>query len=239
MTDAEYVASLVGQLADGWEERIEYQVNIKRHSILCHALTAALTPGRRKHHECECDEMSESRARTVQCASLIEQLQEAVSEPVSATGGGGASGDKPHSNPPGNQEALDLLLKVRYRAFESYAALHRALYPTHRIRQVRVVDALRTLPDWCAIAADGEMYDLVCEVKEALRKLVRTARIVLGYDTAQRMLADSVCGECGGALIVAADATTDVRCIGTPEAPSCGMVYRRWHWIELLEGETA
>lgn len=239
MTDAEYIASLAAQLADGWEERIEYHVNIKRHSLLCQTLSLAMPPGKRKHYECDCDEVTESRAQTVQCASLIDQLQEALTEPVSVSGGGGAAGDKPHSNPPGNQEALELLHDVKRDAWDCYGALHYALYPAHELRRPSLVNALRTLPDWSAMAAESELYDLVCSVKETLRKLVRSARIVLGYDTPQRMLADSVCGECGGALIVASDASTDVRCVGTPEAEPCGTIYRRWQWIELLEGETA
>lgn len=240
MNDAEYVASLVAQLADGWEERIEYQVTIKRHSILCQTLSLAMPPGKRKHHHCECPEHLEARARTVQLPSLIDQLQEAIAEPVSMTGGDGATGDKPHSNPPGNQEALDLLLSVKRDALSSYLGLRQILYPAHGARPLpRVVGALRALPDWCAMAAESGMYDVVCDVKDVLRKRVRSARIILGYDTPQQMLADTVCGDCGGALIVASDASTDVRCIGTPDAASCGMIYRRWQWIDLLEGEGA
>ncbi|MFJ4828417.1 hypothetical protein ACIP79_00525 [Streptomyces sp. NPDC088747] len=240
MTDAEFIASLVGQLAAGWEERIEYQVPIKRHAKLCSVMQAAMAPARRKHYQCECPEQFEARARTVQLPSLIDQLQEAIAEPVSMHGGDGASGAKPHSNPPGNQEALDLLLSVKSDAYESYLVLRRALYPTHAAQgHPPVVSALRALPDWCAMASEDGHGELVCEVKERLRKRVRSARIVLGYDTPQRMLADSLCGECGGALIVADDASTDVRCIGTPDAAPCGTRYYRWQWIELLEGEGA
>lgn len=240
MTDAEFIASLVGQLADGWEERIEYHVNIKRHISLCVIWQSAMTPARRKHYECACPVTTEERAKTVQCASLIDQLQEAVTEPVSGNGGDGASGDKPHSNAPGNQEALGKLQEIKSRAFEWYWRLHGALYPEHQdSRTLTAVSALRTLPDWCAIATDSEMYDLVRDVKEDLRKAVRSARFILGYDVPYKMLAESLCGECGGALIVADDASSDVRCIGTPEAAPCGKKYYRWQWIELLDGEGA
>ncbi|MCX4912830.1 hypothetical protein [Streptomyces sp. NBC_00687] len=152
------------------------------------------------------------------------------------TGGDGASGDKPHSNPPGNQEALDLLMAIKADAASCFAALREHLYPTHPQRAVDTVTALRTLPDWCAMAGGAEVAG---NVREVLRKHVRTARIVLGYDTRQHMLADTVCGDCGGALIVADDASTDVRCIGSPDTPPCGTRYYRWQWIDLLEGEGA
>lgn len=230
------IASLAAQLADGWEERIEYQVTIRRHVALCQIRRSAMSPARRKHYECGCPEGVEARARTVQLSSLIEQLQEAIAEPVSMTGGDGASGDKPHSNPPGNQEALDLLMAIKADAASCFGALRQQLYPAHPQRAVDTVTALRTLPDWCAMAGGAEAAG---NVRETLRKHVRTARIVLGYDTRQSMLADVVCGDCGGALIVADDASTDVRCIGSPDAAPCGTRYYRWQWIDLLEGEGA
>jgi ribosomal protein S27E len=240
MNDAEFIASLTAQLADGWEERIEYQVSVKRHVTLCQLRRSVMSPARQRHYECECPQGIEARARTVQLPSLMDQLQEAVAEPVSIAGGDGASGDKPHSKAPGNQEALDLLLSVKQDAYECYTALRRAFYPTHAARGLpRVVSALRALPDWCAMANESGYEQVVCDVKEILRKRVRSARIILGYDTRQSMLADVVCGDCGGALIVADDASTDVRCIGTPDAAPCGNRYFRWDWINLLEGEGA
>ncbi|SOE25632.1 hypothetical protein [Streptomyces sp. OK228] len=238
-SDAEFIASLVAQLAYGWGERIEYQVSVKRHVTICQIWRSAMSPARRKHYECACPESIEARARTVQLPSLIEQLQEAVAEPVSMTGGDGASGDKPHSKAPGNQEALDLLMSIKIDAAICYSGLRQVLYPAHPERNVSVVSALRALPDWCAMASDSGYEQIVCDVKEVLRKRVRSARIILGYDTRQSMLADVVCGDCGGALVVADDASTDVRCIGTPDAAPCGTRYYRWDWINLLEGEGA
>lgn len=237
-TDPEYVASLVAQLVDGWEERVEYHIKIKRHTLLCQALCVTMPPGKRKHYECTCPDDLEERISTQWQPPLIDQMQEAVTEPVSVAGGGGASGDKPHSNPPGNQEALGWLHDVQRDALGRYEALHGVLYPAHRLRPQHFVNALRTLPDWCAIAADSELYEVVSETKEILRKRVRSARIILGYDTPVSVF-EYRCGECGGALIAAADATTDVRCIGTDDAPSCGMKYFRYQWAELLEGEGA
>ncbi|WP_055563631.1 hypothetical protein [Streptomyces atriruber] len=241
MTDAEYIAGLVAQLAGGWDERIEYEVPVTQHVALCQLRRSAMPPGRRKHYECGCPVHFEARAQTTQLPSLLDQLQEAVAEPVSKAGGDGIGAmDRPHSNPPGNGEALAVLLSVTADARKYYDALRRVLYPDHGERKgVTVISALRAIPDWCAMASEAGHDDLVYEVKEDLRKRVRTARIILGYDSPMAMIEDTVCGDCGGALIVADDASTDVRCIGTPEAPSCGAKYFRWDWIRLLEGEGA
>lgn len=243
MTPAEQVADFVGQLLDGWEERLEYGVLIQQHGPLCRLWRAAISPARRKHYGCECPQALEGRARSAAQLPLIVQLQEAVTEPIASGGGEGGATDKPHSVAPGNQEALDLLLRVTQSAIGHYQRLRMELYPDHgpAIR-INGPNALRQIADWCAMASDGTVecgYELVCEVKDDLRKLVRSARIILGYDSPQRMLAQTVCGDCGGALIVADDATSDVRCIGTPDAAPCGNRYYRWDWINLLEGESA
>lgn len=241
MTDPEFIAALVSQLADGWDERIEYQIPITRHVTLCQVRRAAMSPARRKHHECECPSHHEARANTRRVPPLLDQLQDAIAEPVSLAGGDGSgSGDKPHSNPPGNQEAFECLLGIMAKAHGFYDALRDVLYPEHGQRTAATVPgALRALPDWCAMASESGYDDLVYEIKEDLRRRVRTARIILGYDSPMRMLAQVLCGNCNGALIVADDASTDVRCIGTPDAPSCGTKYPRWDWIKLLEGEGA
>ncbi len=243
MTPAQQVADLVAQLLDGWEEHIEYQVAVRSHGPLCRVWRAAISPARRKHYHCECPEHLEGRAKSAWQSPLMDQLQEAVTEPTATGGGEGGATDKPHSVAPGNQEALDLLLRVSQVAIGHYQRLRTELYPDHRggFRNTGP-NALRQVVDWCAMASDGTVecgYELVCEVKEDLRRLVRTARIILGYDSPQRMLAETVCGDCGGALIVAEDATSDVRCIGTPDTASCGTRYLTWQWIDLLEGEGA
>ncbi|MEU6674783.1 hypothetical protein [Streptomyces sp. NPDC046925] len=244
MTPAEHVADLVRQLLDGWEERIEYQVMIQMHAPLCQIGRAAMTPGRRKHYVCVCPQRLEERARSALQPPLVDQLQEAISEPV-ANGSGSGSGarDKPHSNPPGNGEALELLMKIQATAWLHHGKLRAELYPDHvHAPRITAPAVLRQIADWSAMASDGTLecgYSLVVDVKEDLRKLVKTARIILEYDSPQRMLEETVCGNCSGALIVAEDASSDVRCIGAPDAPGCGQRYFRWDWINLLEGEGA
>lgn len=77
-------------------------------------------------------------------------------------------------------------------------------------------------------------FDLVYDLSVFLKKFVGQARIILGYDVPMAQIADTVCGECGGVLIVAEDASSDVICTGTPSADSCGKRYPYWEWLALL-----
>lgn len=79
-----------------------------------------------------------------------------------------------------------------------------------------------------------DAHDLLHELKRDLQQYVRRARLLLGYDVPMRTIADTVCGECGGVLIVADDASSDVICTGTLAAPSCGRRYDHTEWIHLL-----
>lgn len=74
------------------------------------------------------------------------------------------------------------------------------------------------------------------EPVKRLRKLRRQARLMLGYDAPLMVIADTVCGVCGGALTVARDASTSVRCIGTEDEEPCGNEYPQHTWISLLDG---
>jgi hypothetical protein len=57
---------------------------------------------------------------------------------------------------------------------------------------------------------------------------------MLQYDVPAIPLRDTVCGECGGTLVVAVDADSDVRCVGNLEQASCGKIYFKHMWVDLL-----
>lgn len=60
-------------------------------------------------------------------------------------------------------------------------------------------------------------------------RLYHRVRDYLGYARMVKLTSTS-CHVCGGQLIVAEDASTDVMCI----AEGCGNVYRQADWIEIL-----
>jgi hypothetical protein len=124
-----------------------------------------------------------------------------------AVGGEPGGGGKPKSRPPCDVEALTLLDDATERIGQAGQAL--------------------VVPESC---------DIALHVRR-LRKMRRSVRLFLGYEARMMVINDTVCGSCGGALTVARDASTSVRCIGTEDAPPCGNEYSRYTWISLLDGQ--
>lgn len=176
MSESDRIADLAAQVATGWREHVEYAVRVPVHGTSCSG-----RPG------CACPEVVEKRVARVWQTSLVSQLEVAISERTSMTGGSGGRVRKVDADMPGNFDAYDLIVKIR----------------------------------------------------RELEALVRAARIALGYDAPMKTLADMACGNCGGVLRVASDASTDVRCAGTEENLPCGTVYRRHEWVQLLKGGSA
>lgn len=153
---------------------------------------------------------------------LLEQLRTRAREPY-ATGPGGPSNNpnKSKSRPPVNQAMLDLVDEIEEGAIQWLACAAGAMPPA---RGWTTEEGVRTLllhtANWPGI-------------EPWLRAQRDRCRIMLGHDPRRVFLAHTVC-ECGGGLSVTADASSGVRCEGTPEAAPCGNVYEPHTWLELL-----
>ena len=210
MNDMQRVFDAVAALTAGWDEHIEYSVCVDGRNI-------------------------EARAKTVRHPALIVQLKEAGAERTSCGSQERGSPNKPGPRPPGNMAPLHLLDTINEEAHFVYADLWRNTKGTDPILEAkdkRLPLLLRSLT--ILVEQSHEYPDLIHEVARQAKGWVNKAKVMLGYQRPYTMLATSVCGECGGALIVAVDASTDVRCIGTPDCVPCGMVYRQEDWISLL-----
>jgi hypothetical protein len=159
----------------------------------------------------------EQRAASVRQRGLIEQLSADLNGyPISSPG---SRSGKAGSRPPATLDLLDLV-----HAIDVYLVAQCVVARTRPER-------LRSLVSTATIRGD----EWTRETCRDLRRFIKTARIYLGYDVPARPLRDTVCGGCGGTLVVAVDADSDVRCVGTDEVPSCGTIYPKWQWIDLLE----
>lgn len=93
-----------------------------------------------------------------------------------------------------------------------------------------------------SVEADELLGDIMGAMRNRqwgkLAALKDTARRFLDYDAGTMHIAGTVCHKCGGALVVARDASTSVRCTGTIglELEPCGQEYERSTWIALLGG---
>lgn len=151
----------------------------------------------------------------------LTQLAQSVYHVPVRGGSGGGSVNKPESKIPGNLVRPDELMyevqeiAVKYLGYACRPAAH----------------ALRALVEHPHDAAEAK--DIIRELRYVERKI----RLFLGYDAEKRLLADTLCDKCGGALIVAEDASSDVKCVGTPSERACGHSYPRWQWISLYEAQ--
>ncbi|KPI09914.1 hypothetical protein OV450_3405 [Actinobacteria bacterium OV450] len=103
-------------------------------------------------------------------------------------------------------------------------------------RPPATLDAVELLDDiaeaftqWHSITTSDDAHvDDVRACLRTFRHLARRARWLLGYDVPTTYLDGHVCDQCGGALRVAIDWSSDIRCAGRPDAPPCGKEYSRW-----------
>lgn len=155
----------------------------------------------------------------------------------------GSNPNKAGSRPPGNAAPLNLLHNIKEQA-------HQLLCEGIRLQGMEAVDAWRHRKVVAVLKnLHAEVLELehvhpmfVCKVANKADTWVKDARLMLGYEVRHTMLADTVCGCCGGALSVPRDASGDVVCVGLPDSnpenaqEPCGMKYSRWDWPDLLEG---
>lgn len=223
MSQAERVRNLVVQLITGWDERVEYGEVVVYHTKTCDS-----------HDMCGCPEIIEARVRPIRHGALLAQIQESVR--LQSTGGAeqGRNPNKAGSRPPGNTASLHLLDELTVDARFWFERLHDETFEHPAAIQVgkTAPRILLNLLPMCE-RLDHTHPALLRELSGMLVGYIKRARLILGYDRPQSLLADTVCGECKGNLAVASDASTAVRCIGTDQAPGCGVVYQRWRWLEL------
>lgn len=223
-SDIERIREMFHLLISGWAERIEYAER-----ITVHGFDACWDDND------GCPQVIEQRAKNYRHPGLIAQLQHATGD--TPQGGGDCergAPNKPASRPPGNMEPLALLDDIKAEATALHEDLragcgHSRNIVAHRRHLVHVLMNMLPLLE----QLEHHKPAMVRDARHTAAKWIRAARLQLGHEVRQTTLRDTVCGECGGALAVAKDASTDVRCVGGPEAPPCGVVYGRGQWLEL------
>lgn len=169
---------------------------------------------------------------TVYQPSILAQLQVEIYEPRAMTSSENKNANKAGSRAPGNTEALHL----REECIEALSETRKALKACSGLdtpslgAQVAYIEGRIS-----ATAPDYQTEQFLRDIKKDLGSKVAHARIILGYDVPQKALPDMPCERCKGVLVVAEDASSDVRCVGRAPAPSCGKVYRRHDWVPMLQ----
>lgn len=161
---------------------------------------------------------------------LIGQLMAQSTTPLPSRSGDAGGGGKPGSRPPMNMVYANAVDTIHEQAEDAWDAIADGAHG-----ETTLAGLLATLRQTVVDYAD-ERPEGAETVARAFRRWVHDARVLLGYESRKVTLADTVCGECGGTLAVAIDATSDVMCIGTAAADPCGMIYGRLEWVSLLPG---
>ncbi|MFE6846551.1 hypothetical protein [Streptomyces sp. NPDC057686] len=140
----------------------------------------------------------EIRVEAIRHPSLIRQLNTFQGRVTARAERGAPNG--PGSRPPSSLDALELLHEIN-----------------------------TALTAWQPVTVcESADPDDTRACLRAFRDLRRRARWLLGYDPPTTLLDGHVCDHCGGALRVATDWSTDIRCAGHPDTPPCGTEYSRW-----------
>jgi hypothetical protein len=200
---------LIEHCANGWYERVEFGKLVQYE----HGSTI------------------EQRASSVWQQPLVTQLRLARFAKRVTVKDGGSSPGKSHKKPPppGNLEETDDII----HAIAAVACKGRAFADSNSGPTPHAQDAIFHL---MVLKQDSHKLSAwqLAEITHQLARVVRRARIHLGYESDDMQFADTVCGDCGGALAAERRGATEVRCVGTPLKPSCGKVYPWQSWAELL-----
>jgi hypothetical protein len=181
---------------------------------------------------------NENRTKTVRQPGLLVQLKEFQQHKDTdreRKAERGAPRVKTAGKPPGDLAGFFTLAEI---TCEAYTFIDRILTEAVRDRSVAALpikDTLRGLPYQVSQFADTHP-DLAHECAKATRRWLDKARRTLKLVTGDAMFAETVCGNCGvGALAIAADNSSEVRCVGTPAEPPCGETYGMGDWVGLYE----
>lgn len=168
------------------------------------------------------------RSRVVHQESLMAQIAKEVAEPRSFRSDESKNANKSTSKPPGNFQAITLAEEA-----------------------LEVVQAVRVILRFHLLKPDCDDVDSMIEATESngdskgplilsacldlLKPVVKRCRRFLGYEMHKSALQDSECDVCGGTLVVAQDASSDVFCVGLTAGGGCGKRYRRTDWAAMLK----
>lgn len=217
-------------LIQGWHEKAEYVVTVATHVVTCKWTMPTTT-------SCDCPKTDEKRARNVKFPGLLKQLedfkthQDTDRNPKAERG---APRVKVPGRPPGDTRGFFTLDEI---VCDAYTVIRRIMEEAERdaLYASNSINAMLTgLPYQCSRFGDARP-DLLRELVKASDGWIRNARQALRITVSDAMFDDVVCGNCEGALAVAWDNSSAVRCIGSPGEPPCGETYPMSDWIGLYE----
>lgn len=158
----------------------------------------------------------------------MAQIAKEVSEPRSFQSDGSKNANKSTSKPPGNFQAIAL----GEEALEVVRAV-RVILQFHLLKPD--CDDVDSMIETIESTGDEMGSSILSTCLDLLKPIVKRCRRFLGYEMHKSALRDSECDVCGGTLVVAQDASSDVFCVGLTAGGGCGKRYRRTDWAAMLK----
>lgn len=222
-------------LYHGYEERVDYTVEVKYHRSSCEYYSKAT----QKYNDCDCPIANEKRSRNVKRPGYLEQLQQFAQNKDTdrnPKAERGAPRVKVAGRPPGDMAGF---FAVDELTCDIVNVVDRALDEVGRDRTwacgpvTQVLAGLATQVSYFAHSRP----DVLRDVDKAAARWVSTARSTLRISTSDSFFDSVVCGNCGGALSTpwGNQDGADVRCVGTPSDGPCGETYPVSEWLRLYE----
>lgn len=213
-------------LALGWDEMVTYKVTQKIHQSTDHI-----------GKECDCPTGQKERVKYVRRPGLLDQLREyqrnkdVDRNPKAARGA-------PRVKTPKTHPELAGFLTLDEITCDAYSKLDRIFEEAGRDRMYFVDRNFHSVIN--GLPYQVQQYiearpDLARETLKLSERWVRQAKATLKMTVDDAMFEGVVCENCGGALAVAWDNQSDVRCIGSPADPPCGHTYPMSEWVALYE----
>lgn len=222
----------VGQLVYGWREKVEYMVPIRYHDKGQCTFATRMKNG----DICNCPIKNEKRARHIQVDCLLDQLKEfAKSKDVDRNPK--AARQAPRVKKVKFMPELNGFFTLDEITCDAYMLIDRAYEMADLDRTISSRPLSEVLGG--LVIQMGQIVearpDIVRDMVKATGKWVASARRTLNLTVADAMFEGVVCENCGGALSIAWDNSSEVKCIGSPSAASCGHTYPMSEWVALYE----
>jgi hypothetical protein len=211
-------------------EKIEFTEMVKYHTGPAHHADT-----------CECPEKPERKARFVNRPALLDQLKN-YSREKDCNLSPQAERQAPRVKKAKLNPELNGFLTLDEITVDIYSSLDKVFEKGERDRRWLVEPIhtiLQGLPNQTSYLVALGHHDLAHEVRRLTDKWVDMARRTLNHTVPDTMFANTVCGNCGGALVDVREPGQQpvVRCKGTPAEPPCGTEYPPSEWLKLYQGE--
>lgn len=221
-------------LYDGYHENVEFDLEVAAHREECKYHARTVVP----KHDCDCPTSIEKRKRREKRPGYLDQLLDFQQ-------------NKDTDRNPKAERQAPRVKKVKYMPeLNGFFARDEIISEVYREVDIAMEQAGRDRT-WASAPVNIVLAGLHSQVRQFVttrpdlarhldKKVegwVRMARSTLMITVGDAIFDGVLCGNCGvgGLATPWGNEGVEVRCVGTPNAPSCGHTYPMSEWVRLYE----